>query len=191
MYVKNVSTPRMTPRRLTTTAYHEAGHAVMAVLLRQRLIEVSIIPDTRKGSSGHCRLVKPRWFTPNLEDEDTPRRRNIAESFAMVHMAGEMAERKFNGRTRRADSRFDRENASDLVVDLARGCSDCGRFYKAFLRHRTQDAIESCWYHVECVAAALLERSRLTHKEVKAVMHAENRRRRVDSLTKCGRPDLI
>src|SRR5579863_2531557 len=117
MHVKNVSTPRTTLKRLTATAYHEAGHAVMAVLLRQRLTEVSIIPDTRKGSSGNCRLVKPRRFNPYLEDEDTPHRRNISESFAMVHMAGEIAERKFNGRARRLDSRFDREYASAFVTN--------------------------------------------------------------------------
>ena len=37
----------------TVTAYHEAGHALMAFLKKVRIVKVSIIPSESLGALGH------------------------------------------------------------------------------------------------------------------------------------------
>ena len=38
---------------LEATAFHEAGHAMVAFLKRVRIVQISILPDVESGSLGH------------------------------------------------------------------------------------------------------------------------------------------
>ncbi len=48
------------------TAYHEAGHAVMAWLLGRETEEATIIPNNARGTLGHIKNVEMRTFFPDL-----------------------------------------------------------------------------------------------------------------------------
>jgi hypothetical protein len=53
---------------LRATAYHEAGHAVVAFLRGIRTGEVSIVPNYGEGTGGHVLdLPKPGWFNPEWD----------------------------------------------------------------------------------------------------------------------------
>ena len=55
----------MTKKRECATAYHEAGHAVAAFLLRRRLRRATIIPD--EDSLGHIRTGRaPPTLQPDI-----------------------------------------------------------------------------------------------------------------------------
>ncbi len=68
-----------------TTAYHEAGHAVMALVLGRPVHAVSVMPDERRA--GACEFGKPT-FRPT---EDW------LEREILISLAGLAAEAKFTG----------------------------------------------------------------------------------------------
>jgi hypothetical protein len=76
----------------TATAYHEAGHAIVA---REFGYEVGLVEINEDGLTGMCRFKMPAW------DESTPagRRRQLA-----VLVAGRIAERRLAGRVVSADT---------------------------------------------------------------------------------------
>lgn len=71
------------PRRATT--YHEAGHAVVALMLRRPITHLSINPDT--SSTGH---FQPQRSREAMASDDVERRRTI--KVVIVDMAGMAAE---------------------------------------------------------------------------------------------------
>ena len=53
--------------KLRARAYHEAGHAVIALDMRRGVRLVSIISDEGRGSLGHCQNDRlPNWFNPDI-----------------------------------------------------------------------------------------------------------------------------
>src|SRR4051812_15984182 len=76
---------RRSPEDEVAVAYHEAGHAVVAVLLGRHVLRVSIVPDDR--SSG--RVI----FPPILADTSPQRAdfRSVADRDAVIAIAGDLA----------------------------------------------------------------------------------------------------
>ena len=75
--------------RLTATAYHEAGHAVMALLLGRAVHKVTVAPGHIHSGVrlGACEMRKGRWKASNdpLEDE------------VLILLAGMIAESQCTG----------------------------------------------------------------------------------------------
>lgn len=99
------------------TAYHEAGHAVVAYVLHKRFASTSIIP--KEDSEGRISLGKAKHIEP---DWDTSRR-CVAEleKRAMVLCGGVIAERLLTGRKHWSRSEHDMTKAYDY---LAFQCGD-------------------------------------------------------------------
>lgn len=100
---------------LKRTAYHEAGHAVMAYILRIGLKEVTIIPDEDylgKFTHGRGRNIQPEW------DYDQKTRPEI-ERQAMVTLGGNVAEHLLTGKKHIAGSYEDYHKVVDLLSYLA------------------------------------------------------------------------
>ncbi|MCP4169521.1 MAG: cell division protein FtsH [Fuerstiella sp.] len=77
--------------RLTATAYHEAGHAVMALLLGRLIEKVTILPaqlHTGGGRLGACKIQKGR----------SKASRDVVEDEVLILLAGMVAESHFTGR---------------------------------------------------------------------------------------------
>jgi ATP-dependent Zn protease len=77
--------------KLTATAYHEAGHAVMAIVLGRSIEKVTISPallQTGGSRLGACRVQKGRFKASRdgLEDD------------VLILLAGMVAESHFTGR---------------------------------------------------------------------------------------------
>src|SRR5689334_15696863 len=81
-------------RQLLSTAYHEAGHAVLAWQLGLKFREVTI--DPREESLGHISYVIPRWFTP--ANAGTDRVRLLTARYIIAAYAGGVAEDKLRAR---------------------------------------------------------------------------------------------
>jgi hypothetical protein len=136
-------------------AYHEAGHAVAALLLHRPLRYVTIVPDKERGILGY---------------DLTPRRRTSLEREIMVFLAGEVAEEEFRGWRNRVGSRSDYAKAHSYARAICETAEEAVA-YLAWLRVRTANQIlgPGPWLIIEAVAAELLVRERLTVAEVRAV----------------------
>ncbi|MDA0283744.1 MAG: cell division protein FtsH [Planctomycetota bacterium] len=93
---------------LTATAWHEAGHAVMAVSLGRPIEKVTISPaQLQTGGSrlGICKIQKGRSKASNdqLEDE------------VLILLAGMVAESRFTGRYCTDGASLDLENVERLL----------------------------------------------------------------------------
>src|SRR5947207_13643574 len=89
------------------TAYHEAGHAVMALVLGRPVDHVSIRPDARR--LGHCEFRKP-VFRPT---EDW------LEREMLISLAGPAAESLFDGAYDEVGASFDFHQAEQFALQRA------------------------------------------------------------------------
>ena len=149
------------------TAYHEAGHAVIAHRCGVRFAYVTIVPG--EDSLGH--LLHHKWsrgFAPAVTV--TPLMRERLESRILSALAGGLAEKKWSGRYNAQGSKADHA----AVINMADFIGGEGRVlekYLAWLWARAEAMIETWWPDIVAVAAALLEhpRGRLTHDEVRTM----------------------
>ena len=133
-------------KALEATAYHEAGHAVMAWFLNVRVDKVSISPE--RDSLGHCsheKIVRGR----NPELDDSPRSRDQKEKEILVALAGGIAQRLFNRRSwRRLHVEEDWRKAEALACHVC-GSSEQVEAYLQWLEIRAKDtisiSISGCW----------------------------------------------
>lgn len=143
--------PPLDPR-LVATAYHEAGHAVVALALGRPIQRVTIVPGkTHAGlaSLGQCHIQKGR-FRPSkdwLEDE------------ILILFAGMAAEAQVTGDYCTAGAKQDLLAIRRLVESRAGG----GERQVARLERRLLDktehllADEANWQAIQRIAAQLLE----------------------------------
>jgi ATP-dependent Zn protease len=164
------------------TAYHEAGHAVISWCLDVAVTRATNLPDERAGSAGHVlnrRMGRNTVADIEWADRFTPGRLQ-AEKRAMVSMAGELAQRRFNpGSVRSYHASSDRENIVKSLERYARPTSDgvqdidITQHYK-LLRQWTIELLDDNWSLVEAVAEEIIKHRTLSGKEVRAVIMAAN-----------------
>ena len=157
---------KATPRRV---ALHEAGHAVMAHVLGQRLWRASIKPDehTLGRVARHWRGIDPQAMAPRME-------RRIRDE-ALVSLAGDAAERIGTGRgDRRATWETDRLKAASAIEALTWG-DEGGReawLLGRLLRLRADRMLRRHWPAVLAVAGALEERREIPGGELARLVRA-------------------
>jgi hypothetical protein len=156
--------------KLRATAYHEAGHAVAAHVLRMPIGITTVVPNAERGSLGHCEVRFPRWL--ELDGELTPAGRFWIERNAQVSFAGSEAERLFTGRYNHKGASSDYHSA---VVPA--GYLYEGELLEIYLKlhQRCARALVSSemWKPcIEAVAKQLLEKQTLRPLDVRQVIAA-------------------
>jgi ATP-dependent Zn protease len=157
-------------RERQATAYHEAGHAAVALHLGRKVLSVDIIHVEEKRQLGVCHNGRtPRWFQPEFVADG--RTRLLLEKEIMVFLAGHLAERRFTGRRNYVGASRDHSCAADLA-DYACGSAEQVEAFLAWLEVRTDDTLRMplVWRVVEAIAAALMEREHLTGRQVRAIL---------------------
>jgi ATP-dependent Zn protease len=130
-------------RRHESTAYNEAGHAVAAFVLRMKIGRrgVTIVPDKEHDVLGYANIAAQLRERPDCAIGARTRAR--IEAWAVAHLAGHVAERKFNGR-RRFDGHSDLLQASDLLEYISTSVEQFdARLRVAYVG--AQDLIEDNW----------------------------------------------
>ena len=156
-------------KRLESTAYHEAGHGVVAWLKGVRTRKLSIIPD--EGSFGR-HIHHPYFSGINLDFDESPRAQRRAENMVLVLCAGPAAQRRFNPKGFRSHHASDDwHQAIQLLSHLESDNEVVQVYYDMFeLKARNLVASPVYWPCIEAVAEALLERRQLSGSEVKDII---------------------
>jgi hypothetical protein len=162
---------RKAPHR-QATAYHEAGHVVMGILLEMPPLSASILPDGR-GGAGKTEFSEEipdgiciRTSLPTLED------RRYVEKRVMRRLAGTIAhDYKFTHRRHDEGDHRDYADAREFLEESRMITSDehCTAYVK-MLRIKARDKLKPYWPCVEAVALALMERDRLSGDELREIV---------------------
>jgi hypothetical protein len=141
------------------TAFHEAGHAVMAELCGRLLTEVEIVGDREHTGSVHSLAFPPN---PETETEDVERHLKII-------LAGTVAEAMVSGRQGWDETSEDLDAAVRLGMRLVDDCEDVLPLLSDIGAQVERD-LEAQWQAVEMLARELLDRKALTGSEVRKLL---------------------
>lgn len=164
-HARRTTPPGRPSRELTATAHHEAGHAVVSLALGRAVRRVSIVPNPKDDTLGHCRGYPSRRLArvSFLPFEEA---RRVVEVRALVLFAGGLAEAEFLGRANRVGAQGDREDLADLLL-IATGSAAEAAAYGNWLCERARNMVLAHWHQIQAVAGALLERKVLSGAEVR------------------------
>jgi len=151
------------PERLT--AYHEAGHAVMAQLCGRQVTEVEIVGDRE-----HTGMVHSLVFPPDPADGTAPQAEaEDVENQLKIILAGTVAEAMVSGRNGWDETSEDLDVAVRLGMRLVDDCEDVLPLLEDIGADVKGD-LQAHWAAVETLARELLRRKALTGSEVRKLL---------------------
>jgi Peptidase family M41 len=149
------------------TAFHEAGHAVVAWHHELRFGALSIIEDETSWG----RLSQLRWparFDPATAAVSTVRRH--LEPRIQMSLGGVFAERRGTGRAHNwTGAAMDLDSAGTCAM-WCTGSDKQASLYLAWLTECTKALVEVRWRSIERLADELLVRQTLSEAEVSAII---------------------
>jgi len=166
-------------QRRVRTAYHEAGHAVAALLLGLPLEEVSISTDAEHELVGgtHCRPRLAHLDPDTHWGRVTPEDAGQLRAAIMVSCAGPLAEARCTGRFTWRCGEGDRETAMEYARYVRHDPAAFQAYLDALFRQTTELIYApQTWPLVEAVARALLERGRLDGPQARRLVEQASRR---------------
>lgn len=164
---------------LVLTAYHEAGHAVMAHLCGQIVTTVEILGDAEHTGSVSCLrfLEEPPWTASGCLPTAA------IEARILCLVAGIAAEKVVTGDARWSDPEDDLDEAVRLSLRVVKSCERVLPLLEEARDHAV-DLLSRHWTAVEGLAAMLLIHRRLEREQIKEFM--ENQ---LDSLSPSASSD--
>lgn len=144
----------------TLTAYHEAGHAVVAISVGRSVSKVSIIP--KKSKLGVCKMQKGRAKASQ----------DALEADLLILLAGMAAESRMSGVYNLQGAGQDLRDCERLAMSRAGNARQAGKLIKRAL-DKVQNLLSSDhhWAAVKAVAKDLLEKEEISGRA--AVHHFE------------------
>lgn len=168
------------PRGLQRIAYHEAGHAVAAYLLRRRFDWISIQSD--EHFLGYVTFTAIESLGAN--GRGGRRARALAEREIMIDLAGNIAERIFTGRHDWMRATVDIRNINEVALRFCADAEEAQAFIR-WLTIRTRNLLSRTrnWAAVSALADALLHEGKLSYPAARpiiarAIRSWRNKRRR-------------
>jgi hypothetical protein len=133
------------PQHDPVTAYHEAGHAVIALVLDRPVHRVSVLPN--RDRLGHCEFAKGR-FKPS---EDS------LEREILISLAGLAAEARHTGNYHLDAANHDLRYVRRLVLE--RKSERAAPRYEERMLSKVEAMLadDATWHAVELIATELLK----------------------------------
>lgn len=154
---------------ILTTAYHEAGHAVVALALGRSVQRVSILPG--RGWLGRCEFQKGR-VRPS---EDW------LEREILISLAGAAAEARYSGAYTWEGAAADLRNVRRLAVQRA-GQRQAERLERRLLA-KVEHLLDQPghWRTVERIAVELLRCETISGRTVRHLFDQEQKQKQIDA----------
>jgi len=153
---------------LEATAYHEAGHVIAAWQFRRHISLVTIKPDEDSVGSTFANLVKG---IANLDCGDvSPAVQRRVENYAIIHLAGPAAQRKYNARSVRLHHReSDRTKVCTILSYLCEPTQEVLRAYYHLMDLRARAVVQNPinWQAIGILAQELLRRRTIAGKDLR------------------------
>jgi hypothetical protein len=130
-------------------AFHEAGHAVMARMLKRPIRKASI--RQTHGLTGYVDYEHASSTIPHVGEEHRP----IVETDALILLAGRAAECERTLGSPLSHASLDRENARSLL-GMLEDSEEVVTNWMRYLLVRAQSMLQQQWPYVHAVAHALL-----------------------------------
>jgi hypothetical protein len=163
-----VNAVKRLPKTLQATAYHEAGHAVLAREFGISIDHVTIVPNEAANSLGHVLRASTSDWEHDLRTEGDVEPAQWGPMFQHVvqSLAGCVAEAKFTGRHNYQGAHSDRVSVYDALTAIAAEEQERRALFKwLWVRTENHLARPRVWAQVEAVAHALLEQQTLTAEQ--------------------------
>ena len=147
--------------QLMATAYHEAGHAVMALSLGRPVQKVTVMP--RKSASGGVRLG-----VCEMQKGRSKTSKNVIDDDVLVLFAGMVAEARYTGEYCRQGASEDLRAIKRLLLHRARDERQLDRVQQRLLakaEHVLDD--EGHALAIEWIARELIERGSVSGRAVR------------------------
>lgn len=157
----------MAADRRKATAYHEAGHTVIAWRLGAGPRVATIIP---RGDVQGEMMQEASLVDAAREFDGSDHARNRVERAIMICLAGPIAQRRLAPRSwRRWHGANDYVTAFELALRI-NGSRRAAKAHLQWLEIRTQDLLETLWDDVERIAGDLLIRGSLSPDEIRSAL---------------------
>jgi ATP-dependent Zn protease len=172
------------PQKITElerTAYHEAGHAVMAYLLKRKFHFITIDPKRLDGNTGGLvQLVHAPKLSKNLNCGG-PNNRALTEKQIKILLSGEVAYGLFAGR-----KNWER-SSDDVQACLGLADSQCGDEEESsaylnwlLLSVRNELHLPHNWICVRALAEVLMKKKTISYAKTREIIQIEQNKQRVD-----------
>jgi hypothetical protein len=156
-------------RQTLATAYHEAGHAVVAQHLGRGVRLIELTPGNEERA-GRCHLHRLRRDPDEgMNDRDLL---SWAVPEILISLAGQLAEARFKARNPiRWTHHGDDSNAIDYALKVTQGSTDEATALCSwlFLRARGMVWRDAIWRRIVAVAEELASSGKLTGAEVRRI----------------------
>jgi len=148
-------------QELTATAYHEAGHAVMAMFVGRPIKKVTIRP-------GNSRIGQPRLGVCEIEKGRTKPSKNGLDDEIMILLAGMVAEARFTGQYCRVGAGQDLRAIERLLQDRAGNERQLERLQRRLL-DKTEHLLDDRGHAqaIEQIAQALIANQTISGRAVR------------------------
>jgi hypothetical protein len=152
-------------------AYHEAGHAVLARVLRMGLRRVTIVWDPEQECPGLCVSGRGGDVSPypTTSGSRASHQRYIRKRILLL-WGGLAAEAIHYGRDSRRDASADEQEIAGLLYEADCAGDEDRSTYMDRLWCEAQAILAAHWRAVEALARALLERGELQGKSANRIM---------------------
>ncbi len=151
--------------KITRTAYHEAGHAVMCCWLQIPITDISIFQEgDTLGYVNHGNLDFHDIDEFNLFFDDSSRKHFDVERMVMVSFAGQAAVSLLSKRHASCGVDDDRQSILNQLIYLTRGDGKLAGAWGNYLYQRTLSMLSTpvLWKAVVRLASELLEKKVLS-----------------------------
>jgi ATP-dependent Zn protease len=146
---------------LKATAYHEAGHAVMAMFLGRAIQKVTIIP-------GQSHLGAQRLGACHLQKGKSRGSHDYLEVEVMIHLAGMVAESQITGRYCQQGAAQDLRFVRRMLQSRNEGEKQIERLEKRLLSKTEHHLLDiDQWRAVEAIAAELIRSETISGRAAK------------------------
>lgn len=154
-----------------STAFHEAGHAVVGTVLGVPIVKVTIEPSAE--THGHTQMAS-RWVA-DVHGYRVPSR-DLVERYVVKLLSGITAQRRAYPRSVRSHhGRSDGEAALSVAVLVMPDSEKVVQAFIDYCQARADQLVEEHWPSVTGVARELIARKTIGRKDVRAVIaqHSE------------------